>query len=258
MCTLLIGRGVHPRLPLVLAANRDEFHARASAPPAFLDPEHRVMGGRDLVAGGTWLGVTDGRFVTAVTNHRTHRPPDPQRSSRGALVMELLRAGSLEAADAIVGALAIGRYNEGNLLYGDAQALHVAYLRDETPTRVIEVPRGWSVLTNGELTDREGFPKIDRLSALAAQGPEEVDALLAHLHAALGDHHRTPVEAIASPPAGSIFTRELLRELSAICVHAPGYGTVSSSILLFGEGGALERWDHTEGAPCTHERRRIV
>jgi uncharacterized protein with NRDE domain len=257
MCTILIARRLHPRFPLILAANRDEFHARPSAPPGVLDAAHDVLGGKDLVGGGTWLGVARRRFVTAVTNHRNHRPPDPSRASRGALVMDLLRTSSADrAAEAIAGS-GISAYNEANLLFGHAEDLRVAYLRDHAPPRVLDVPAGLSVLTNGELTERDEFPKIERLAALASPLADDPEVLVASLFHALGDHHKPALDAVPSPPAGSIFTRELLRELHAICVHTAGYGTVSSSVVLFDDAG-LARWEHSEGPPCTSARSRFL
>lgn len=257
MCTILVARRIHPRFPLVLAANRDEFHARPSAPPGVLDAEHDVLGGKDLVGGGTWLGVARRRFVTAVTNHRNHRLPDPRRASRGALVMDLLRAASTERALETLERSVPATYNEANLLFGTADDLRVAYLRDAGPSRILPVPEGLSVLTNGELTERAEFPKIDRLISLAASLPAVPDALVAALGRALADHARPTADEVAEPPAGSIFTRELLRELHAICVHAPGYGTVSSSIVLF-EADGLSRWEHTQGSPCSSPWSRFV
>ncbi len=258
MCTILIARRVHARFPLVLAANRDEFYARPSAPPAVLDAEHDIVGGRDLVAGGTWLGVAAGRFVAAVTNHRTHRAADPSRASRGALLMELLRMGRGDRARAHLRAARPGGYNEANVLVGDAGSLDVAYLRDDAAPRLVEVPDGLSVLTNGELTARQDFPKIARLEELAAAPwPDDPASLEGYLQRALGDHLRPAIEDIAAPPSGSIFTRELLRELHAVCVHTPSYGTVSSSILMFDETGALARWLHTEGPPCVSPLRSV-
>jgi uncharacterized protein with NRDE domain len=268
MCTILIARRLHPRFPLVIAANRDELRARPSAPPMILDAAHDVRGGKDLVAGGTWLGVAKSRFLTAVTNQRTHRPPDPRRASRGALVMDLLREASIDHARERLCAIAPNRYNGANVLVGDVSALHVAYLRDDAPTRVVEVPEGISVLTNGELDERDAFPKIDRLLGLASplldpREDRDEDALVAQLHAALADHAGPPLERIPAPPPDSMFTPSALADLHAICVHATfgehvEYGTVSSSILLFGDDGTVARWEHIEGSPCTHARSRVV
>lgn len=249
MCTILVARGHHPRFPLVVAANRDEVTARPSTPPVLLDAEGDVWGGKDLLGGGTWLGVAQRRFFVAVTNQRTHRWPDRTRASRGALVLELLR--DPERAAARLRAVPSRTYNEANVLFGTADRMEVAYFRDDAETRLEELPRGVSVLTNGALGDRRHFPKVGRLErAVAGAWPDDPDALAAMLARALGDHARPELSEIAPPPAGSIFTPELLRELHALCIHTEGYGTVSANILLFADDGRLASWRHAAGPPC--------
>ncbi len=79
----------------MLVGNRDEYHARASAPLAAWEDVPHVIGGRDLVSGGGWLGVSEeGRFAV-VTNIRSPEGPDPDKFSRGALVSDWLQAGVL-------------------------------------------------------------------------------------------------------------------------------------------------------------------
>src|SRR5580658_78801 len=85
MCLILVAWRAHPHYPLVLAANRDEFHARAAAPAAWW-PQPQILAGRDLSAGGTWLGVArDGRFA-ALTNYRDPTRAQHAGPSRGELV----------------------------------------------------------------------------------------------------------------------------------------------------------------------------
>jgi uncharacterized protein with NRDE domain len=176
--------------------------------------------------------------------------------------MELLREASIEKACGQLAAIAPNHYNGANVLVGDVHSLHVAYLRDDEESRVVAVPEGVSVLTNGALDEREAFPKIDRLIGLTAPLRDDEEDLVLQLHAALADHVRPPLERVPPPPEGSMFTVEQLADLHAICVHATfgaaAYGTVSSSILLFGPDGTLARWEHIEGSPCTHPRSRIL
>ena len=91
MCVVALARHVHPGWPLILIGNRDEFHARPAAPLAEWDDGSGIVAGRDLQAGGSWLGVhrPSGRIVV-VTNVRG-APPDPAKESRGALVVDMLR-----------------------------------------------------------------------------------------------------------------------------------------------------------------------
>ena len=89
MCLILVAWQQHPSFPLVVAANRDEFHARPAAPAAFWPDHPGILAGRDLQAGGTWLGVTrDGKFAS-VTNYKGGHDPNAAES-RGALVTNFL------------------------------------------------------------------------------------------------------------------------------------------------------------------------
>lgn len=91
MCVVALAHQAHPDWPLILIGNRDEFHARPAAPLAEWDDGSGIVAGRDMQAGGTWLGVhrPSGRVVV-VTNVRGAMP-DPDKESRGALVSDLLR-----------------------------------------------------------------------------------------------------------------------------------------------------------------------
>src|SRR3546814_9394951 len=91
MCVVALAWQVHPDWPLILIGNRDEFHDRPSAPLGPWDDGSGIVAGRDLQAGGTWMGLhaPSGRVVV-VTNVRGEMP-DPARASRGALVVDLLR-----------------------------------------------------------------------------------------------------------------------------------------------------------------------
>lgn len=93
MCVLAVFLRPSGRTPLIVAANRDEFRDRPSAPPQRL--EEGIVGGKDLQSGGTWLGVNDRGLFVAVTNRRT--PPREEDSlSRGLLALETLRCRRLK------------------------------------------------------------------------------------------------------------------------------------------------------------------
>src|ERR1700690_4126689 len=97
MCLVLVVWRTHPQYPCLVAANRDEFHARPTAPAAWWSDHPQILAGRDLEAGGTWLGMTrTGRFA-ALTNYRDPEQRQAQAPSRGALVASILMSGdSLE------------------------------------------------------------------------------------------------------------------------------------------------------------------
>src|SRR5689334_13632751 len=126
-------RGVRADCPLVLATNRDEFYARETAGPSRLLESPSTVGGRDLVAQGTWMGVTREGLFVGITNQRTlaasGRPPPPR--SRGELVLQALSLGSVDAITRMVAAVDARAYNAFNLMWGDASALMVGYGRDE-------------------------------------------------------------------------------------------------------------------------------
>ncbi|MFN3884164.1 MAG: NRDE family protein, partial [Rhodocyclaceae bacterium] len=121
MCLILVAWRTHHDFPLVIAANRDEFHARATAPAAFWKDHPQVLAGRDLAAGGTWLGITrQGRFA-ALTNYRDPASHQPSAPSRGRLVADYL-CGE-DDIDGYLDAIEPERYNGFNLLLGDGRRL---------------------------------------------------------------------------------------------------------------------------------------
>ena len=117
MCTLIVSFQQHATAPLLIAANRDELRGRPASPPrrwlgeAFVAP-------RDDQAGGSWLGLTTRGMFVGVTN-RFPSTRFSDRESRGALVVDALRAGSAEATREQLEGLSATRYNDFHLLYAD-------------------------------------------------------------------------------------------------------------------------------------------
>lgn len=227
MCTVIAAFGVHPASPLIVLANRDEALGRPSSPPRRIDAERGVVGGVDLAAGGTWLGVTRTGFLVAVTNQHTTAPPDPDKRSRGQLVLALLRAGDPGAARAVLAGLDVRAFNPFNVLFGDARSLTVAYARDAAAAVIEPLPPGLHVLANDHIGSPR-YPKAARAAALVEPLlAEPLDALCAKGAAALGDHSVPPAEAIAPSP----LPFALARAIQALCIHTERYGTRSSTIV---------------------------
>lgn len=90
MCLVALAWQVHPRYPLVLVGNRDEFHQRPTVPAGWWPEAEHVFGGRDLQAGGSWLGITRHGRVAVVTNNPLRPPAASHARSRGALVRDWL------------------------------------------------------------------------------------------------------------------------------------------------------------------------
>jgi uncharacterized protein with NRDE domain len=133
MCLIVLGWRIHPDYPLIVAANRDEFHARPAAPAAFWKDRPEILAGRDLEAGGTWMGVSrSGRFA-AVTNYRGAKEPRAAES-RGALVSRFL--SNRETPAAYVQGLKKGLYSGFNLLATDGEELWWMSNRNSAPRRL--------------------------------------------------------------------------------------------------------------------------
>lgn len=172
MCVVALAWHVHPDWPLILIGNRDEFHARASAPLAAWDDGSGIVAGRDLQAGGTWLGVhpESGRVVV-VTNVRG-APPDPAKESRGALVVDMLR-GHGRFADPVEADL--DRFNAFNLFaVDDGQARR---LTNRPRSAIATLEPGIHALANEPIGSP--CPRAERLRAgLAAAIREDADPVV--------------------------------------------------------------------------------
>jgi uncharacterized protein with NRDE domain len=165
MCLLIALSQVVDGAPLVVAANRDEFYARpATAVTVLRDGSPQILGGRDLVSGGTWLAVNAGGVLAGLTNQPTGHPYDPDRRSRGEL--PLLFAAHPDAATAVEKVcprLDPADYNPCWLLVGDRRTLFSVGLTGGHRPEVRELPAGSYVLENVPL----GSPsaKADRVAA---------------------------------------------------------------------------------------------
>jgi uncharacterized protein with NRDE domain len=225
MCLILLAWQVHSGFPLVVAANRDEYFARPTAVADYWPDHPQVLAGRDLEAGGTWLGIThNGRFA-ALTNFRNPAAYRPDAPSRGRLVADFL-TGEMDI-DAYLDQLAAGDYNGFNLLLGDGQRM-LAF-SNVTDQRHALAP-GIYGLSNALLDTP--WPKVGAgrtaLATALTRLPDE-DAL----HALLRDDTIHPDEAL---PATGV-SPEWERLLSAAFVRSPDYGTRSSTIIKVGADG---------------------
>lgn len=241
MCTIAILVDVVAGAPLVIAANRDELYARATRPPERLGPS--LIGGVDVLSGGTWLAVHARGSFAAVTNQRALATPPPGLRSRGLAVAELAAAAD---PDAYVADLDPTHYASMNLVWGDASGVSIAYCRQEGGKDIVRLPRGVHVLCN-DVLGAPGFPRGERLAraiedAVALPWP----AIVPPLQAALADHTRV---ALADTPPSHL-PPELSRELTATCIHSEHYGTRSATVLALGDRRVLA-YLHADGPPCT-------
>ena len=230
MCLLVLAWMSHPRYRLVVAANRDEFHDRAAAPLAWWGDGVPMLAGRDLAAGGTWLGVTrSGRFG-AVTNFRDlSHVPAPEAPSRGTLVPGFL-AQDAEPAEFMqrLRDRAAG-YAGFNLVAGGPRSLCYFSNRGNAPPRELEP--GIYGLSNHELD--APWPKLERARARFAAGLGNVEPDVAALFDLLAD--REPADDGALPDTG--LPPEMERAMSSPFVLHSRYGTRCSTVLLLGHDG---------------------
>lgn len=244
MCLILIALDSHPEYSLVVAANRDEFYDRPSAAAAFWSDSPEVLGGRDLKAGGTWLGIDrSGRFA-AVTNYRQGEREPVAPRSRGHLVSDYLttRVDARAHLERVEREAAL--YNGFNLIVGDARELFYYSNREGTRRRLGPGIYGLS----NHLLDT-AWPKVtsgkNALSALLGGGSELVPDLLTLLSdRAQGADHSLPQTGVS--PAWE-------RLLSAAFIASSSYGTRSSTVLLVGRDGGVvlvERSFGPNGVPA--------
>lgn len=236
MCLIAFAWKAHPRWRLVLAANRDEFHARPSAPLAPWAEVPGMVAGRDLEAGGTWLGATAKGRVATVTNVR-----DPDRArqgrSRGLLVRDYLASGQDCRPWAAALEATSGTYGPFNLVCFDTDA--ACYLGNHPQPSLRAVSPGVHGLSNADFDTP--WPKTRALEQRLAAWIEQDDDDLAPLWDALADPGQWPDAMLPDTGVGI----ELERRLSAAFIRGREYGTRASTLVTVG----------LDGSVSVHERR---
>lgn len=249
MCLVLIALHCHPEYSLIVAANRDEFYDRPTAPAGFWADAPSVLAGRDLQAGGTWLGIDRRGRLAAVTNYRQGQRESSEPRSRGRLVSDFLMGdiGALEHIERVRSEA--GFYNGFNLIASDAGGLFYYSNREG---RVRTLSPGVYGLSN-HLLDTP-WPKVaatkNAFSALLKGGASE---LTSDLFALLSDRHRPADALLPSTGVGP----EWERLLSSAFIASDDYGTRTSTVVLVGHDRSIvfvERNFGPGGAPGAEAR----
>ncbi|MDR3581286.1 MAG: NRDE family protein [Oryzomonas sp.] len=232
MCLIVFALDIHPRYRLIMAANRDEFHVRPTLAAAYWSDFPHVLAGRDLLCGGTWLGVTTNGRLAAVTNFRDPaRDIDTPRFSRGDLPSGYLT--KMVPPQAYLETLPTkpGDYNGFNLIVSDREELW--YYSNRGNAGPMRVAPGIHGLSN-HLLDTP-WPKVttskDSLEHLLREdrvSPEEVLELLSDT---------TPFPEHLLPDTG--VGRERERMLSPRFISGDTYGTRSSTVILVEPEGGI-------------------
>ncbi len=226
MCLILFAYRQHPEFTLVVAANRDEFYERPSQPAHFWEHTPQLLAGRDLRAGGTWLGVTrHGRFA-AVTNVREPNKAEAARSRGDLTTAFLLSELSTTQFDEQIEREAYAGFN---LLHWDGTTLH--YSSNRAPSK--QLGPGIYGLSNASVDSP--WPKVlsGRQCLAHALGHANMQDALWTL---LADRQQPPDELL--PDTGVGLDTE--RMLAPRFIRAPHYGTRSSTVLLLRENGSGE------------------
>ena len=232
MCLIAIAWQAHPAFPLVIAANRDEWRNRATQ-AAHCWPEQpnqpKLLAGRDMQAGGTWMGITkNGRFA-AVTNFRDPSELRSNARSRGALVTDFLLGEA--APEVFLSQLAadVELYSGFNLIAGDRTRLF--YLGSHAP-EVHAIAPGVHALSNHMLD--VPWPKVLRARA-AMDGAMSDHDPAPRLFTMLSDASFAPDNELPDTGVGL----ELERRLSAPLIVGPSYGSRASTVLTVAQGGGV-------------------
>ncbi len=244
MCLIALALDAHPQYALVLAANRDEFHRRPSAPASYWDDAPQIFGGRDLQSHGSWLALArDGRWA-AVTNVRRMIPPDPNAPSRGRLIAHYLRDAQSAAGYGAELQSDADRYAGFNLLLGDADG--VWYLSNHDGFHRTRLTAGVHAVSNAALDTP--WPKLvalrEHLRTWCARGDTEREPLLEALAS------DTVADDAALPDTG--VGAEMERFLAPAFIRGATYGTRASTVLTIDRAGHAhftERRFGPNGAP---------
>lgn len=232
MCLIFVALQSHPHYPVIIAANRDEFHQRPTAQAQFWEDDPHILGGRDLQAGGTWLGINRSGAFAAITNFREINN-NIYPHSRGRITTDFLRQ-SPSTTDFYTGLRQSAEdYAAYNCLFGqltpNSELVHFSN-REKKPLQTLET--GIYGLSNG-LLDSTWF-KIE-------EGKKEIKSLLSqgfnhqHWFDFLSD--QTQAEDHALPSTGVTLEQE--RFLSSRFMQSDDYGTRCSTLITVDQQGRI-------------------
>ncbi len=257
MCLLVFAWQTEPGTALIVAANRDERIDRPAHSLCVLRERNpRILGGRDDLAGGTWLAVNEHGVVAGLTNRPSPGGRDPTKRSRGELPLLLAgRRSAEEGIDELLSVVQPAVYNPAWLLVGDRRSLHVLELSADGPPRVRRLHPGVHVLENVPL-DAPSM-KADRIRSLVAAARTTEAPLWSFLPSVLVDH-TVPPDPEQPPGADTGPVKTEGEEVTtrpaatrAACVHTGDYGTRSSALVrVRTDPDSLPEMLVADGPPC--------
>jgi uncharacterized protein with NRDE domain len=237
MCLILFGLNIHPDYKLILVGNRDEFYDRPAAPATFWDEAPHLLAGKDLLAGGTWFGITKSGRIAGISNYRDPKSLRKDALSRGRLVSRFLLSEESPLSYLEGVREDRGKYNGFNLLIGDKKDLFWYSNRGKGRRKL---GPGIYGLSNHLLDTRwpkvvKGKSELKRLiSKSSIPKPDEFFDMLSD---------RNPAIDSDLPDTGVGLERE--RMLSPIFISSPDYGTRSSTLLFIDRAGFVTFMERT-------------
>lgn len=259
MCVLALYFQEFKDYPLIVAANRDEYLTRPSASPQVLVETPLVFGGKDLVAGGTWLGVNEHGLLAGILNRRSEAAKDhsPTRS-RGLLCFDILGTKEPAEAWALLRREKGSNYQPFNLLFANAKEAFVAHnIRDKI--ECIKLDKGLHVIGNSSIYDSVSA-KTNHAHTLFFDA--EIQLRKGINRSFFKRWFGGGLPAWDQPSFILLFKRILgnhsLRRGSkdprdAICVHAGNYGTLSSTVIFYMLSEKRFFYHHASAPPCRSE-----
>lgn len=249
MCLLIIAWQRHEDYSITLAANRDERFDRPTQTFTVLrESSPRTLGGRDLLAGGTWLAVNEHGVVAGLTNTPSPKGPDPSKRSRGEVPLFLTSFESAASGiEAFIDQAVPGTYNSARVLVADRDHLFYLELSDARAFSVQELSPGLHVLENAPLGGESSKARF--VTELLTDSLKSAEELWRTLPAVVSSHDAAPP---TPPEITNMSGLSRWRSTRAPCVHTEGYGTCSS-ILLRVATDALRPPDVlvSDGPPCS-------
>lgn len=223
MCLILFAHQYHPKYKLIVAANRDEFYARETQPARFWEDNPRVLAGRDIEAGGTWLGVNTIGEVSMLTNFRDLQNIKTAAPSRGQLVSDFL-VNNQQARDYLKQVADNGKnYNGFNLICGTQDEL---FYYGNYQDGIHKIEPGIHGLSNALINTP--WPKVEKGKIKFQNAIENEEPLAEDLFSTLYDDIKAPIEKL--PDTGVGIEKEHM--LSPMFIKSENYGSRCSTVLL--------------------------
>jgi len=236
MCLILLAYNSHPDYKLLLAANRDEFYERPTAPLEVWTDNPRIAAGRDLQGGGTWMGVSPDGCLAALTNYRDPKDIKANAPTRGTLVTDFLSGGTPAYEYLEKLSRSADEYNGFNLVVYDGEELCFFSNREG---EVKSIPAGWHGLSN-HLLDTP-WPKVDRGVALFKNAVSGSGLSPKTVFEVLGGRTQPPDDKLPETGVGLAWERIL----APLFIKSPVYGTRCSSLVTIDRSGHLDFFERT-------------